>query len=437
MRRLGVVVLLLVVGASPVLLAGGFLQVEPVPGGMVVRSTGPEPQSSFELTFSERAGGISAWYDLDRDPGRTHNLAGHGDLPSVALLTHGLTLVGSQWREVLYSAPAQSLTVPEDDVVRVQLRLEGSYSPLSVAQEYRREGEGPRPRAGVPSRSSPLRFVTTYTLYPVGQLYVRHSLLSAATTVRVAASEWLLATAPTSDFQTLGSAAGARQPDGGEERPAASNFLLHRSSGPVDFADVLLIPSRPRLPVTRWGERFSLGEQGQGATRSAFEANPPGTILGAEPSVWCFSVHIEPDWVDRAELASAVVEAYQRPPALTVEPGWGEVVHSDPGDLNLDGFSEGEGCYMLRAVPAGCRLTVNLSDALLTAPVFRFAGWRGSAPRTITVNGKPWSREQDFQAVLLDESTLLVQLYHELPGGQVTLEVTTGLARPPAPASLP
>jgi hypothetical protein len=331
---------------------------------------------------------------------------------------------------VLYSAPAQSLTVPEDDVVRAQLRLEGSYSPLSVAQEHRGEGEGPRPPAGVPSRSSPIRFVTTYTVYPVGQLYVRHSLLSSATTVKVAASEWLLATAPTSDFQALGSASR-------EERPASSNFLLQRSNGPVHFGDVLLIPSRPRLPVTRWGERFSLGEQGQGATRSAFEANPPGTILGAEPSVWCFSVHIEPDWVDRAELASAVAEAYQRPPALTVEPGWGEVVRSDPGDLNVDGFSEGEGCYMLRAVPAGCRLTVNLSDSLLTAPVFRFAGWRGSPARSITVNGKPWSREQDFQAVLLDESTLLLQLYRELPGGQVTLEVTTGLARPPASASLP
>ena len=429
MRWLGAV-LLLVAGASPVLLAGGFLQVEPVPGGMVVRSNGPEPGSSFELTFSERAGGISAWYDLDRDPGRTHNLAGHGDLPSAALLTHGLTVVGSQWKEVLYSAPAQSLTVSEDDVVRVQLRLEGSYSPLSVAQEYRGEGEGARPPAGIPSRSSPIRFVTTYTLYPVGQLYVRHSLVSPTTTVKVAASEWLLATAPTSDFQALGSASR-------EERPASSNFLLQRSNGPVYFGDVLLIPSRPRLPVTRWGERFSLGEEGQGATRSAFEANPPGTIVGAEPSVWCFSVHIEPDWVDRAELASAAAEAYQRPPALTVEPGWGEVVRSDPGDLNVDGFSEGEGCYMLRAAPAGCRLTVNLSDSLLTAPVFRFAGWRGSAPRSITVNGKPWSREQDFQAVLLDEFTLLLQLYRELPGGQVTLEVTTALARPPASASVP
>jgi hypothetical protein len=429
-RRLGAVVLLLVAGASPVLLARGFLQVEPVAGGMVVRSTGPDRQRCFELTFSERAGGISAWYDLDRDPGRTHNLAGHGDLPSVALLTHALTLVGSRWKEVLYSAPAQTLTVPEDDVVRVQVRLEGSYSPLSVAQEHRGEGEGARPPAGVPSRSSPIRFVTTYTVYPVGQLYVRHSLVSPATTVKVAASEWLLGTAPSSDFRALGSSTGGAG-------SAASDFLLQTSNGPVYFGDVLLIPQRRRVPVTRWSERFSLGAEGQGATRSAFEANPPGTVLGMEPSVWCFSVQVEPDWVDRPELVSAVAEAYHRPPTLSVEPGWGELVRSDPGDLNLDGFSEGEGCYTLRAAAAGCRLTLDLSDSLLTVPVFRFAGWHGSAPRTVSVNGKPWNRDRDFQAILLDGSTLLLQLYEGLPGGKVTLEVRTGLAAPPTSASGP
>jgi hypothetical protein len=320
--------------------------------------------------------------------------------------------------------------VPEDDAVRVQLRLEGSYSPLSVAEEYGGEGGKRGAPAGVPSRSSPIRFVTTYTIYPVGQLYVRHALVSPATTVKVASSEWLLSTAPSSDFRALGSSTPAAG-------SAASDFLLQTSNGPVYFGDVLLIPHRRHVPVTRWGERFALGAEGQGATRSAFEANAPGTILGAEPTVWCFSVQVEPDWVDRPELSTAVAEAYHRPPTPSVEPGWGEVVRSDAGDVNLDGFSEGEGCYTLRAAAAGCRLTLNLSDSLLTAPVFRFAGWHGSAPRTISINGKPWSRDRDFHAVLLDESTLLLQLYSNLPGGQVTLEVTTGLARPPTSASLP
>jgi hypothetical protein len=420
----------LVAGASPVLLAGGFLQVEPVPAGMVVRSTGPDPRGRFELTFSKRAGGISAWYDLDRDPGRADNLAGHGDLPSVALLTHALAVAGGRGNEVLYNAPAQTQTVPEDDAVRVQLRLEGSYSPLSVAEERGGEGEKGGGAAGVPSRSSPIRFVTTYTIYPVGQLYVRHTLVSPATTVKVASSEWMLSTAPTSDFRALGSSTRG-------ERSVASGFLLQTSSGPVYFGDVLLIPHRRGVPVTRWGERFALGAEGQGATRSAFEANPPGTVLGAEPSVWCFSVHLEPDWVDRAELASAVAQAYQQPPALNVEPGWGELVRSDAGDINVDGFSEGEGCYTLRAAATGCRMTLDLSDSLLTAPVFRLANWQGSAPRSISVNGKPWSRDQDFQVALLDESTLLVQLYRSLPGGKVTLELRTGLASLPPSASVP
>lgn len=433
MRWLGGVLVVLVAGAPAMLRGAEPLEVGPVPEGMAVRSSALESQGRFELIFSERAGGISAWYDLDRDPQRTCNLAGHGDLPTVALVTHALTLAGSQWKEVLYSAPAETLNVPEDDAVRVQLCLEGSYSPLAVAEEYQREGRKATP-AGVPSRSSPIHFVTTYTVYPVGQLYVRHTLTAPPTTLKVASSEWLLSTAPTSDFRTLGSVS--------REAGAGPDFLLQTSNGPVHFGDVLLIPGRPGVPVTRWGERFLLGAVGgtqgaRGATRSGFEMHPPGTILGSEPSVWCCALHVEPDWVDRAELASAVAEAYQRPPSLTVEPGWGELLRGEGGDLNLDGYCEGEGCYTLRASPAGCRLTLDLSHALLTSPVFRFAGWQGPPPPTILVNGKRWSRGENFQAVLLNASTLLLQLYENRLSGQVTMEVTTGLARPRTSAPLP
>jgi hypothetical protein len=153
--------------------------------------------------------------------------------------------------------------------------------------------------------------------------------------------------------------------------------------------------------------------------------------------VWCCALDIEPDWVDRAELASAVAEAYQRPPPVTVEPDWGELVRGEAGDLNLDGFCEAEGCYTLRAAPAGCRFTLDLSGSLLPDPVFRFAGWQGPPPRTILVNGKPWSRGQEFQAELLDGTTLVLQLYENMLAGQVTVETATGLAPPRVSAPLP
>jgi len=420
-RWLGRLLLLVLVGPGvPWAQAEGFLEVHQFQSGgdVVVRSLGPGSDGKFELTFSRRAGGISSWYDLDRDPGRSHNLAGHGDLPRVALFMHSLLPVTSRGTKLLYSAPADTITVLENNQVRVRLLLVGVYSQLQVAERLPGSVGSRDPRAGDKGRDPDTRFATTYTVYPTGQLYVHHRILHRGTMLRVAESCWALATEPTSQFQVLGSPV--------EREPRTwSDFVLHTSSGLECRADALLVPVRPHLPVSRWGERFMVGAEQMGATRTAFRTPPAGSSIGEGAPPWCFLLQIEPDWMDQAGLAAIVAEAYQKPPVLRVEPGDGQLSRGDVGDDNLDGFSESEGCYTLRATPSGCRFSVDLSDTLLATPVFRFSNWQGGPPATLRVNGQQWSRGRRFQAVLLDQSTLLVQLYRNLTGDRVEVEVAT------------
>ncbi len=420
-RWLGRSLLLVLVGSAvPVALAEGLLEVHQLQseGDVVMRSFGPGSGGHFELTFSRRAGGIASWYDLDRDPGRSHNLAGRGDLPYVALFMHTLLPVDSRGTSLLYSAPADTITVSENNQVRVRVLLEGVYSQLQVAERFPGAVGSGDPRVGDKGRDPDTRFATTYTVYPTGQLYVRHRILRRGTMLRVAESCWALATEPTSQFQVMGSPV--------EREPRIwSDFVLHTSSGAHCRADALLVPARSHLPISRWGERFMVGAEEVGATRTALRTPPAGSLIGEGVAPWCFLLQIEPDWMDQAGLAVIAAEAYQKPPVLHVEPGDGQLCRGDVGDDNLDGFSESEGCYTLRATPSGCRFSVDLSGALLATPVCRFSNGQGGPPETRRGNGQQWARGHRFQAVLLDQSTLLVQLYRSLTGDRVDVEVAT------------
>ena len=427
-------VLVLAVSGGPLVLAEGLLDVHQYEseGDVLVRSWGPSAEGHFQLTFSRRAGGISSWYDLDRDPSHTLNLAGRGDLPPVALLMHTLAPVARQARspepgrgalrrspKLLYSAPAEKITMVESNAVRVQVCLEGVYGEAEAAEEFggRSADEGPVRPGG--ERDPANRFTTTYTVYPTGQLYVCHRIVRRATVLRVGGCQWVLATAPSTQFQVAGS-------PGAPEPRTLSDFVLHTSSGPQYYADVLLVPTRPGLPISRWGERFLVGHDEMGAVRSAFEMLPADATIGVETHPWCCLLQIEPDWMDRAELAVIAAEAYQRPPLLRVQPGEGEVCRGDVGDDNLDGFSERQGCYTLRAARTGCRFSLDLSNSLLVTPVFHFSDWHGPSPRTLRVEGQEWHRGREFEAVLLDQSTLLVQFYRNLKGRRVEVEMSTG-----------
>ncbi|MCK4300156.1 MAG: hypothetical protein KAX80_11515, partial [Planctomycetes bacterium] len=201
-RWLGrLLVLVLAARCVPSVPADGLLDVHQYEseGDVLVRSWGPSAEGHFQLTFSRRAGGIASWYDLDRDPSHSLNLAGRGGLPPVALLMHTLAPAvrrarqpersrgaGSRPSKVLYSAPAEKITVLESNVVRVRVRLEGVYSGVEVAEGFRggSADEGPLGRRG--ERDPSNRFTTTYTVYPTGQLYVCHRIVRRATVLRVA-----------------------------------------------------------------------------------------------------------------------------------------------------------------------------------------------------------------------------------------------------------
>ncbi len=389
-------------------------------GDVVVLCQGPSPYARFELGFSRRAGGISSWHDLDRDPERRLNLAGHGGLPQTALLTHMLRAGDARSGQVFYSAPAEKITVIEENLVRARLRLEGVYSTAARAERWR---PGPRRRGllrGDAGYDPDTRFLTTYTVYPTGQLYVGHSLSRATGTLTVGESAWVLATAP-ARFRAVGSV--------GDAGPGTqSTLLLHTSNGPGYFADALLVPHGRPLSIGRWGESFVLGPEAMGATRSSFELHEPGTIIGVQEVRWSGLLQLEPDWTDGAAQAAVVARAYRTAPALATEPGWGEVNRGGHSDVDVDGFAEEEGCYVVRSARQGCRLRFELSDSLLDSPVIKLLDWPGSPPTTLTLDGEELTRGRQFQAARIDRSAIVVQVYRKLSGGTVELELRSGLS---------
>ena len=132
--------------------------------------------------------------------------------------------------------------------------------------------------------------------------------------------------------------------------------------------------------------------------------------------------------MDRRYLATAAAEAYQSPALPRIEAGWGEVMRGGEGDNNVDGFAEEEGCYLLRASPRGLRMKFDLSEFVLISPVFRIGEWQGPPPATVVLDGQELVRGRHFGAVRGGVFTLLVQLYRNLSGGTVELELPTGEA---------
>jgi hypothetical protein len=67
-----------------------------------------------------------------------------------------------------------------------------------------------------------------------------------------------------------------------------------------------------------------------------------------------------------------------------------QLVKDDAGDVNKDGFNESEGCHVLKAEEQPGRVTFRYrrGDGAGYAPAFKVIGWKGSAPRTVQVDGK-------------------------------------------------
>jgi len=417
-NRLSISVLVALVAAvgSSELSADGSFEVgrSQKTGDVWLRSAGPDPERRFELVFSRQAGGIVEWYDVDRDPQRTRNLAGHGGLVSTVLLTHIIWPQNNERSEALYSAPARKLTLLENNAVRVRLLLEGDYSTQEDAEQWQ-----PVPETRKRRSPTATHFSTTYTIYPTGRLYVSHTLSRETTTLRLGRSEWALANAPGSQFRPMGSLKRGHP-------GALTSFLLHSSSGPDYFGDALLVPHQRFCFVGRWGQSFMLGSAGTGAVIGSLETHKPGTIIGVEGSPSHCLLQLEPDWIDDASLARMTAETYRNPPPMEAEEGWGEIERGVGGDDDLDGFDEAQGCYSVKAGPGGFRGWLDLPKLALRTPVFRVSNWTGRVPETITVGGKTWQRGRQFEAALVNQTTLLIQSYKTLLGEHLVVEFPTG-----------
>lgn len=106
---------------------------------------------------------------------------------------------------------------------------------------------------------------------------------------------------------------------------------------------------------------------------------------------------------------------YREPPAIDVKGA--EIVTSDGGDFNADGFNESEGCRVLRG-KGPVELTYRSGAAPGFAPVFKIIGWEGAAPTKIKASGK----EVPVIAQVVD-GKLLLQVQTTLSSSQASLEI--------------
>jgi hypothetical protein len=76
-------------------------------------------------------------------------------------------------------------------------------------------------------------------------------------------------------------------------------------------------------------------------------------------------------------------EDYRRPAKIA----GAALVTRDPGDLNGDGFNESEGCHVLEG-PGPLSFMFEKGKGAGLTPAFKVLGWRGAAPRSVTVDGE-------------------------------------------------
>jgi hypothetical protein len=94
-----------------------------------------------------------------------------------------------------------------------------------------------------------------------------------------------------------------------------------------------------------------------------------------------------------------------------------ELVKDDPGDFNKDGYSESEGCHVLKG-PGPLAFSYDRGTGAGHAPAFKIMNWKGAAPKKITADGK---EIESVCAVV--EGKLMVQILGTLPGAKSKVEI--------------
>lgn len=292
----------------------------------------------FELAFAQ--GRIRSWYDLNSDPDRTHNLAGVGPIGPVmvALSTDDPEEVVlddvSQWSGLGVAAEIQQWLVeaaPTFAIVQGEWRFVVPEASEGEARPYHR---------------------WAYTIYRDGRVYVACSGMAHAAGFSPSALGLIFCCDGTMRFEGAVQAPPAAEAT--ETEVVAFAHFGRETPGHGDLLVVPFIPQEGRMMKSPTDPRVcSLWPMN--VSRGHFAA--------------AFMLRVWPTDIDTAAQAEAMARDYVTP--LPLDLTVGELVRTDVGDFDNDGFNESRGHYVVQLDGDVGRVQIDGRQRVRFGPVFK------------------------------------------------------------------
>ena len=337
------------------------------PGSFELRITASKDEGKQRIAEKGRV--VTQWFNLREDPFRTVNL-----------------LAGGSLLEVM--DPSRSSSSPAPDPVMIEL-LESSSA---------------RVRFRSRSLSLPFPGFEEYTVYPNGQIFV---LLGTEGALRDQPRMELLLTTPLIDTS-----------DGWRVISPTRNLPVKAC---VTFEGPHLLLSRLGFAGRHWAVPDDLLLLPGAAGGRLITQVPPDSRLSVHRRVSCeecgkdarvaLQLRIMPTFLEQPDLAEKYRGSYQHPANLVIHEG--ELVINDLGDLNSDGYNEGEGCHVVRGARE-VELRAGVHDR--TDPVIKFVlpGFVGLP--VVRIDGKI-ANSSSYNLSWTDRDTLILRWNGIVPAG--------------------
>ena len=362
-------------------------------GDSVVRVVSP---GLFETTITKRKGFVGNFWDLKNDAGKKFDLGPVLDENGILWTKNGhpndLEKSDASW----YAAPCEKLELIEAGRARVRVRTSGPhcrYGNTDLKAQWKELG-----------------FEQTFTMYPTGATYIDYCLV---TDKPLKLHHFLLIIKSNGSWGKNGKGAGAGEvhcaSDSGDkvEYGKGSCLALQWSDGPTHFQDFLMVFQKGKFGATYWNEGFQ--DKDVRAGLDLMSRWPGGNLpAGRDHIMLLFRFGHD---INSPAAAMRYAEDYRSPDALDVT--MGGLVKDDAGDLDADGFNEGEGCYVLKAAPGGVEFTLHGSKTPRIEPAFKVREWKGEPPTAVTLGTHKLAAGEGFNASVAD-GVLMLQVLGQI-----------------------
>ena len=346
----------------------------------------------FESIINKRQG-FGEWYDLKNDPEKKRDMGSVNEANGFLWTKTGLPegqKKGGSW----YANPPEKMELLEAGPVRVRVRLSGPHNCY-----------------GSPKRPwNDLRFEQTYTIYPTGDVYTDYVLITQKR-LSLHHFNFILRTTGRWGHNFKGEGGGEVKcaSEAGETRIGreGSSFVLQWSNGPTYFVDILMVMQKGRYGGSYWNGGFRDLDFRTGL--NIMSRWPEKTLPKGRDHIHVLTRFA--DDINGSKAAMVYANDYRTPDKLDVS--LGKLDTTDEGDADKDGFNEAEGCYVLKASPAGVTFTLHGKKTPRMDPAFKIRGWTGKVPKSIKVGSKELIEAKDFNASV-KAGVLLLQLFADV-----------------------